>query len=93
MAPGLALLLLSFRATAAQEPLKPASPKELAAITARGRLLAEYDRAAWQATDALLAHPPEPGAVQRYIARKSEDRWTVAFALVFVANVIVLLKI
>lgn len=79
IAPGLALLLLLFRAADAQEPVKPAPPKELAAITARGRLLAEYDRAAWQATDAVLAQPPEPGTIQRYIARKSEDRWTVVF--------------
>jgi hypothetical protein len=79
LAPGLALILTAFRAAAAQEPSKPASPKELAAITARGRLLAEYDRAAWQATDAVLAQPPEPGTVQRYIARKTEDRWVVVF--------------
>ena len=55
------------------------SAAELEAITSRGRLLAEYDTAAWKATDALLAtHPKEePGG--RYVARKIEGGWVVDF--------------
>lgn len=34
---------------------------ELVAITARGRLLAEYDQAAWHATDVVLATHPKEG--------------------------------
>ena len=48
-------------------------------VTARGRALYEYDQAAWHATDAVQAmHPPDQ-SVGRYIARKSDTGWTVAF--------------
>ena len=57
----------------------PASKAELAEITARGRLLAEYDAAAWMATDAVLATKPDEGRVARYVARKTGDGWSVAF--------------
>jgi hypothetical protein len=72
-------LLFVLRVSAQGPPPKPASAKELAAITERGRLLAEYDRAAWQATDAVLSQPPTPGTIQRYLARKKDDLWTVVF--------------
>jgi hypothetical protein len=58
---------------------KPPSDSELAAITARGRMLAEYDVASWHATDAVAALKPTQGVVARYIARKSDGRWVVAF--------------
>jgi hypothetical protein len=53
---------------------------ELDSITARGRLIAEYDMAAWHATDAVMAlHPPE-GAIQAYLARRRSDgKWEVVF--------------
>src|ERR1700737_2666631 len=50
----LAILTLLFATVDAKTSSKP-SKTELAAITARGVLLAEYDSAAWQATDAVQA--------------------------------------
>jgi hypothetical protein len=44
---------------------------ELDAITTRGRLLAEYDQAAWHATDAVVALHPDQSAVRGYLARRS----------------------
>jgi hypothetical protein len=48
-------------------------------ITARGRALYEYDQAAWHATDAVQAINPSTQALGRYIARKSDTGWKVAF--------------
>jgi hypothetical protein len=53
------LLLATAEARASSKP----SEAELAAITARGVLLAEYDTAAWQATDAVQAAHPVEGRV------------------------------
>lgn len=61
------------------ERQEPPSPQELAAIAERGRDLAGYDAAAWHAGDALQELRPKPGAVARYIARKTDKGWTVAF--------------
>jgi len=61
------------------EKNKPLTDSELAAITTRGRMLADYDTASWHATDAVLALKPAQGAVGRYIARKSEAGWVVVF--------------
>jgi len=58
---------------------KALTDSELAAITARGRMLAEYDTASWHATDAVMALKPAQGAVGRYIARKTEAGWVVVF--------------
>ena len=55
------------------------SPEELAQITARGRALYAYDQAAWHATDAVLATHPDKSEGGRYIARKSDAGWVVAF--------------
>ncbi|AMV40556.1 hypothetical protein [Planctomyces sp. SH-PL62] len=77
------LAMLAIWAVAAiQEPPRaktPPSREELAAITARGRDLAGYDAAAWHASDALQAKGPKEGTVGRYIARKTDKGWTVAF--------------
>ena len=51
----------------------------MARITERGRRLAEYDVAAWYASDAVVALKPAAGSVTRYIARKNGDLWIVAF--------------
>ncbi|MGA2964474.1 MAG: hypothetical protein ABSD96_22660 [Candidatus Korobacteraceae bacterium] len=67
-----------FAAAGARASSKP-SDAELAAITARGVLLAEYDTAAWQATDAVTAMHPIEGRIGRYIARKTETGWVVDF--------------
>ena len=65
------------------ESLRP----ELDAITARGRLLAEYDQAAWHATDAVLALRPDPDLVRGYLARRRADGlWEVVFGRLDVAS-------
>lgn len=74
----LAILVLLFATADAQASSKP-SEAELAAITARGVLLAEYDKAAWLATDALQAAHPVEGRVGRYIGRKTDAGWVVDF--------------
>jgi hypothetical protein len=58
---------------------EPPTKEELAAITERGRDLAGYDAAAWHASDALQAKQPREGSVVRYIARKTDKGWVVAF--------------
>jgi hypothetical protein len=70
------LVLCSAREAAAQNP---PSGDALAAITARGVLLAQYDAAAWQSTDAVTAAPPVNGLIERYIARKTDVGWVVDF--------------
>lgn len=57
----------------------PPGAEELKAITARGRNLAEYDSAAWHASDALQAAKPKTSGLARYIAHKSDKGWVVAF--------------
>src|SRR5215475_14371183 len=71
-------ILLSASAASAQRSVPP-SKTELAEITERGRQLAEYDRAAWHATDAVLAMKPTEGSVARYLAKKTDKGWVVAF--------------
>lgn len=66
------LLIANF---ASGKPL----PAELSAITERGRQLAEYDTAAWQATDAVMAAHPKADRSGRYIAHKTEGGWVVDF--------------
>ena len=73
------LLIASLAAHAQTEKKTPASEAELAQITERGRNLAEYDVAAWYATDAVMPLKPEQGSVVRYIAKRTDDGWTVAF--------------
>lgn len=73
----LALALCGFTVRAQQS--KSLTDAELAAITNRGRMLAEYDVAAWHATDAVTALKPAQGVLARYIARKTDAGWTVAF--------------
>ena len=58
---------------------EPPTPKELTAITERGRDLAAYDAAAWHGSDAIQAKNPKEGSVVRYIARKTDKGWVVAF--------------
>jgi hypothetical protein len=58
------------------ESLRP----ELDAITARGRILAEYDQAAWHGTDAVMALPPDRSRIGGYLARRRADGlWEVVF--------------
>lgn len=73
----LAVLLLATVASAQRNA--PAGEAELAEITGRGRQLAEYEVAAWHATDAVVALSPPEGSVARYLARKTDAGWVVAF--------------
>lgn len=57
----------------------PASEKELAEITARGKELFSYDQAAWHSTDAVREVDPELTNVGGYIAARSGDKWTVVY--------------
>jgi hypothetical protein len=74
----ISIVLLSAVASSAQRNT-PASKAELAEISERGKQLAEYDVAAWHATDAVLATKPVEGSVARYLAKKTGDGWTVVF--------------
>jgi hypothetical protein len=57
----------------------PLSPAELAQITERGRLLEQYDQAAWHSTDAVQALNSPKGAVKLYVAQKTGADWIVAY--------------
>ena len=70
-------LILSLPLYAQRE--KPATENELSEITQRGKMLAEYDQAAWHSTDAVMALSPKDGSFTGYIAEKKGDKWTVAF--------------
>ncbi|MGH9730771.1 MAG: hypothetical protein ACRD4A_03660 [Candidatus Acidiferrales bacterium] len=74
-----ALAIILFSSIAFAKKKCPLSDAQLAEITARGRLLAQYDQAAWHSTDAVLATNPEKGSVTRYIANKTDSGWVVAF--------------
>lgn len=53
---------------------------ELDPISERGRLLAEYDQAAWHGTDAVMALRPNQDLVRGYLARRRSDGlWEVVF--------------
>jgi hypothetical protein len=65
-------------AAAAQEAVQPTA-EELAAITERGKMLYEYDQAAWHATDAVQMANPKTVEGQRYIAKKENGKWRVVF--------------
>lgn len=56
-----------------------ASQQQLDEISARGRALAGYQRAAWTASAQLLATNPDPWQVQRYVAYHADSGWVVAF--------------
>lgn len=76
-----AVLLASCLLSADERTKKNPAPSdaELAAITARGRMLAEYDVAAWHATDAVEALKPDQAVAPLYIAKKIDSGWEVAF--------------
>ncbi|HEX8493519.1 MAG TPA: hypothetical protein VF658_11795 [Pyrinomonadaceae bacterium] len=75
----LTFAVLLFVSAAQAQRNAPASEVELKEITERGRMLAEYDVAAWHSTDAVLALKPEEGSFNRYIAKKSGNGWTVVY--------------
>jgi hypothetical protein len=59
--------------------LAPPTADSLAAITSRGRALARYDRAAWRATDAVMALRKDVDGVHGYVGRLVGPGWTVSF--------------
>lgn len=68
------------RIAATQTPVSaPPNTAELDEITARGRALAAYERAAWHAYAQLLATKPDPRLTQRYVAYRADSGWAVAF--------------
>jgi hypothetical protein len=72
------LLLLS---TVFAQRKDPATEAELKAISERGRMLFEYDAAAWYSSDAVMALSPAEGSVKRYVGKKAESGWVVAYGL------------
>lgn len=74
------IVLLSCCVTIALAQKKaPVSQEELNEISARGRLLAEYDQAAWHATDAVMATHPQKDSDSRFVCQKSDKSWTCVF--------------
>jgi hypothetical protein len=63
----------------AEQENKVPTAAELRAITARGKMLAEYDVASWHATDVVQDLKPKKDSTRYYIARKSEAGWVVVF--------------
>jgi hypothetical protein len=80
---GLPIFVLAICLNASAKKNKGAkdlpSAEELAATTARGRMLEEYDVAAWHATDVVQDLKPEKGSTRYYIAKKTEAGWVVVF--------------
>lgn len=73
-----AAIAATWTADAAQQPVAPTS-EELAAITERGRMLYEYDQAAWHASDAVQTANPKTVEGRRSIAKKDNGKWRVVF--------------
>jgi hypothetical protein len=73
------LIAVLFVFAAGAGAVSKPSAAELAAITERGRFLAEYDAAAWHATDAVIATHPKANPSGRYIAHKTVAGWVVDF--------------
>lgn len=75
------VLLIVVTAAGQEEKKESRAPThaELVATTARGRMLADYDIAAWHATDAVEALKPDHAAAPMYLAQKVGEKWEVAF--------------
>ena len=75
------LLALCSPLPAQQSQPGSAAPTDaqLKATTARGRMLAEYDVAAWHATDVVEALKPDRAAAVVYLARRTNGKWEVVF--------------
>jgi hypothetical protein len=61
------------------EKAAPLSREQLAEISARGRLLAEYDEAAGHAADAVMATHPKQDNDTRFVCRRADATWTCVF--------------
>ena len=59
-------------------PPVPPSADSLAAISRRGRRLAEYDRIAWLATGAIASPDESDARIRQLIAHRTDRGWEVA---------------
>jgi hypothetical protein len=73
------LILVGTAVEALGQGVARPTQEELAAITERGRVLNEYDQAAWHATDAVQMANPKTVEGQHYIAKKENGKWHVVF--------------
>jgi hypothetical protein len=75
------ILLVPFmlHAQKAEQENKVPTAADLQAIAARGKLMADYDVAAWHATDVVQDLKPEKGSTRYYIAKKTDKGWVVVF--------------
>jgi len=74
------LLLVNYFAFGqANNQGKSPSVADLKATSERGTMLADYDIAAWHATDAVEALKPDHAAAPMYLAHKVNDKWEVVF--------------
>lgn len=74
-----ACVLFTSISAAAQDTESPPTADSLRGITERGRLLAEYDQAAWHATDAISPLVAESTSVRTYVAQRTSRGWVVSF--------------
>lgn len=79
------VIVSSSLPAAAKKKDQPPDPA-WAGITARGRMLAEYDVASWHATDTVLALNPAKGSTTGYIAKRTDAGWIVVFGRLNEAN-------
>ncbi len=77
--PAAILVLVLANLLAYAKKKDPEPDPAMAETTARGRMLFEYDQAAWHASDALQAANPPKESLGRYIAKKTDAGWTVGF--------------
>ena len=73
----LAVLLIFCKGVSAQEVFP--SQEEIKRIEARGKQIANYERAAIRATDLMLAHHPDKSKLGIYVAVNQNNKWTVYF--------------
>jgi len=73
----LGVLLLSIGAAGWAQKAQPPSAEALTAVAARGKLLYEYDQAAWHSTDAVKQIGIPQGVIDRYVAQKTASGWVV----------------
>lgn len=75
----LAIVALRCGLWAQSQPEDPPSAAALAEISARGQALAEYDAAAWHATDAVMAIKPAEAEFKLYVGGHTPHGWRVVF--------------
>ena len=63
---------------AVAKPIPPPSSDSLAAISRRGRALAEYDAAAWLGSDAMTSLSVAEDGIRRFIVRRTDRGFEVA---------------